>query len=462
MSNVKDNLMTKDNLTYEQCYQRLMDLTTEDTEVGGAYSTTTTKPKGRNTLDGNAASKECTWCAKHHPKSSNKGHTWNECNKLKAHQEKKKNEKGTKEEKKEEVARATGETQDETVSTPDETTTSLHPFTPDTAANCYHSSFPPSRYTPSNQWIFDTGASSHMTNNLDLFLDISHCRRRIRYANKTESMAVGIGRVAVQGKLPNSKTSSVILRNVLYVPDLGSGNLFSWPAICNLGFVKVGMSSDIFIRKELNGDDLLWARMDCHEFVIQQESEHARLSTFAEWHSALGHVSPASIHPDCYTDGYLLPIAPTNFECHQCALSKSTKKVPPPAPSHAKKPLDMFHSDLSGKFSIQSFGKSQYYITFIDDKTRYTWVRFLHTKDDAITAIQAFIKERETQDSARVLRFRTDGGGEYVNKDLIKFFKDKGIIHELTPPYSHESNGIAEHFNRTIVTMEEQCWMLYP
>ena len=82
-------------------------------------------------------------------------------------------------------------------------------------------------------------------------------------------MAVGIGRVAVQGKLPNSKTSSVILRNVLYVPDLGSVNLFSWPAICNLGFVKVGMGSDIFMRKELNGDDLLWARMDCHEFVIQ-------------------------------------------------------------------------------------------------------------------------------------------------------------------------------------------------
>src|SRR5258705_702976 len=71
----------------------------------------------------------------------------------------------------------------------------------------------------------------------------------------------------------------------------------------------------------------------------------------------------------------------------------------------------------------------------------------------AVKAIRDFVRERQHQDKASVLRFRTDGGGEYVNQDLREFFTQNGIVHEITPAYSYESNGIAERFNRTIVTM---------
>ena len=50
-----------------------------------------------------------------------------------------------------------------------------------------------------------------------------------------------------------------------------------------------------------------------------------------------------------------------------------------------------------------------------------------------------------------IKRFRTDNGTEYTK--LNKFFVEKGIIHELTPPYQHESVGIPERFNRIIQTM---------
>ena len=89
-----------------------------------------------------------------------------------------------------------------------------------------------------------------MTNNLDLFLNIQPYRKRVRYANNTSSLALGIGTVAIQGKMPNGNASSVLLHGVLYVPDLGSDNLFSWNAVCGLGFVKVGMGSDILLRKK--------------------------------------------------------------------------------------------------------------------------------------------------------------------------------------------------------------------
>ena len=50
-------------------------------------------------------------------------------------------------------------------------------------------------------------------------------------------------------------------------------------------------------------------------------------------------------------------------------------------------------------------------------------------------------------------RFRSDHGGEYLNEVLTKFFAQKGIIHDLTSPYNHESNGVAERFNRIIQTI---------
>ena len=50
-------------------------------------------------------------------------------------------------------------------------------------------------------------------------------------------------------------------------------------------------------------------------------------------------------------------------------------------------------------------------------------------------------------------RFRSDHRGEYLNEVLEEFFAQKGIQHDLTPPYNHESNGVAERFNRIIQTI---------
>ena len=159
-----------------------------------------------------------------------------------------------------------------------------------------------------------------MTNNLDLFLNIQPYNKRVRYANNCASLALGIGSIAIQGKLPNGNTSSILLQRVSYVPDLGSDNLFSWNAVCGLGFVKVGMGSNVFIRGEIGDRDLLWARKD-----HQEQHDVARLASFEEWHSALGNVSPTYMNANCYADGHLTPAAPKHFECHHCALSKSAK-----------------------------------------------------------------------------------------------------------------------------------------
>jgi hypothetical protein len=49
--------------------------------------------------------------------------------------------------------------------------------------------------------------------------------------------------------------------------------------------------------------------------------------------------------------------------------------------------------------------------------------------------------------------WRTDGGGEYDNKEVEEFFLSEGMKHPFTPPYSHECNRVAERYNQIIVTM---------
>ena len=91
------------------------------------------------------------------------------------------------------------------------------------------------------------------------------------------------------------------------------------------------------------------------------------------------------------------------------------------------------------------------FVTFIDDYSRYTKVYLIKHKDEAFNVFSKYKAEVENQLNKKIKRIRSDRGGEYVlfNEYCVR----KGIIHEVTPPYSLESNGVAERKNRTIKEM---------
>jgi hypothetical protein len=66
---------------------------------------------------------------------------------------------------------------------------------------------------------------------------------------------------------------------------------------------------------------------------------------------------------------------------------------------------------------------------------------------------QTFYNLVETQFSTKIKKLKTDNGGEYVNKEITTFLETDGIIHDLSTPYAHESIGLPNYMNRTIVTM---------
>ena len=96
-------------------------------------------------------------------------------------------------------------------------------------------------------------------------------------------------------------------------------------------------------------------------------------------------------------------------------------------------------------------GGKKYYVTFIDDFSRYTKVYLLKNKDEAFDMFLKYKAEVENQLNKKIKRVRSDRGGEYII--FNDFCEKEGIIHEVTPPYSPESNGVAERKNRTLKEM---------
>ena len=113
----------------------------------------------------------------------------------------------------------------------------------------------------------------------------------------------------------------------------------------------------------------------------------------------------------------------------------------------------MVHTDVCGKLDTKSLGGAQYLVTFIDDATRYVWVYFLKRKNEMLSRFLEWktLVERTSGKQLKVLR--SDNGGEYTSEEFMKHLKSEGVCHERTVPKNPQQNGVAEHFNRTLIEM---------
>nr|GFB01302.1 retrovirus-related Pol polyprotein from transposon TNT 1-94 [Tanacetum cinerariifolium] len=88
---------------------------------------------------------------------------------------------------------------------------------------------------------------------------------------------------------------------------------------------------------------------------------------------------------------------------------------------------------------------------FVDDYSRYTWVFFLHLKDEASEVIISFIKKTQVNLQLQVQRVRTDNGTKFKNKTLAKFFDEVGITQQFSAARMPQQNGVVERRNQTLV-----------
>ncbi|KAJ0566077.1 putative RNA-directed DNA polymerase [Helianthus annuus] len=100
---------------------------------------------------------------------------------------------------------------------------------------------------------------------------------------------------------------------------------------------------------------------------------------------------------------------------------------------------------------VSSLGNSWYYLLFVDDFTRMSWVYFLTNKSEAFAKFKIFkaMVEKESRRCIKVLR--SDRGGEFCSHEFNSFCSEAGIKRELTAPYTPQHNGVVKRKNRTIM-----------
>ena len=92
---------------------------------------------------------------------------------------------------------------------------------------------------------------------------------------------------------------------------------------------------------------------------------------------------------------------------------------------------------------VQTRGGNKYFITFVDDSTKYCYVYLLRSKDEAIEKFVLYKNEVENQLNKKIKVLRSDRGGEYESP-FVNIYVQHGIIHENITPYSPQSNGVVE------------------
>jgi hypothetical protein len=137
--------------------------------------------------------------------------------------------------------------------------------------------------------------------------------------------------------------------------------------------------------------------------------------------------------------------------CNGCAQGKNIKNPFPKRHNKEKGVLELIHSDVCGLMLSSSISGYVYYVSFIDDYSRKTWVYFLKSKDEVFNKFKEFKALIENLSERKIKILRSDNGGEYTSKEFVNFCKVVGIKRELTTPYNPQQNRVAKRKNRTIM-----------
>ena len=96
--------------------------------------------------------------------------------------------------------------------------------------------------------------------------------------------------------------------------------------------------------------------------------------------------------------------------------------------------FDLIHSDVWGPFSVSSIGGSQYFVIFVDDYSRYSWIFHMKRRSKLLQVYSNFAKIVETQFSKCTKIFRSDNAFEYTQYAFQAVLHSYGTVHQLTCP----------------------------
>ncbi|GKB72496.1 retrovirus-related pol polyprotein from transposon TNT 1-94, partial [Tanacetum coccineum] len=283
-------------------------------------------------------------------------------------------------------------------------------------------------------WYLDSGCSKHMTGNRSKLMNfVEKFIGSVRFGNDHLGAIMGYGDY-VMG-------DSVISR-VYYVEGLGH-NLFSVGQFCDSDLEVAFRKHTCFVR-DIKGTDILKGSRGTNLYTISidemmKSSPICLLSKASKskswlWHRRLNHLNFGTIN-DLARKDLVRGLPRLKFEkdhlCSACQLGKSKKFSHRPKSENTNmEVLHTLHMDLCGPMRVQSIKGKKYILVIVDDYSRFTWVKFLRSKDETPEFVINFLKQIQLGLNKSVRFIRTDNGTEFVNQVMSEYYEGVGIFHQ--------------------------------
>ncbi|GJY11534.1 retrovirus-related pol polyprotein from transposon TNT 1-94, partial [Tanacetum coccineum] len=304
-------------------------------------------------------------------------------------------------------------------------------------------------------WYLDSGCSKHMTGDRSRLRNfVKKFIGTVRFGNDHFGTIMGYGDYVIG--------DSVISR-VYYVEGLGH-NLFSVDQFCDSDLEVTFRKHTCFVR-DLDGVDLIKGSCGTNLYTISVEdmmrsSPICLLSKASKnkswlWHRRLNHLNFGTLN-DLARKDLVRGLPRLKFEkdhlCSACQLRKSRKATHKPKTINTiMKVLHTLHMDLCGPLRVQSINGKKYILVIVDDYSRFTWVKFLRSKDETPAFVINLLKQLQVGLNKTVRFVRTDNGTEFVNKALTDYYESVSITHEKTVLRTPQQNSVVERRNCTLV-----------
>ena len=316
----------------------------------------------------------------------------------------------------------------------------------------------------STSWILDFAATTHICMSMQ---DLKGSRRlkqgevSLRVGNGAMVAASAIGTFFL--KMTSGHVIS--LNDCLFVPS-AVRNIVSISCLCkdNYEFYFRNKICNIYHENKyvahgtLDNDLYVLNMKENNEHVVNENTithkrEREEISPKYKWHLRLGHIGEDRV-TKLAKDGLIGPFGLEPYPtCESCLQGKMTRAPFVGRSTRATDLLELIHTDVCGPFNEMARGGYYYFITFIDDHSRYSSVYLMKYKSEAFEKFKEYRNEVEKQTGKVIKTLRSDRGGEYLSGEFQSYLKENGIVSQWTPPGTPELNGVSERRNRTLLDM---------
>ncbi|KAK2459095.1 putative mitochondrial protein [Trifolium repens] len=332
-------------------------------------------------------------------------------------------------------------------------------------------------HSNSSNWLLDSGASDHVCSLLHWFNSFHSIKPlHVNLPNGHTVIVTHAGSV--------SFSPSLYLHNVLYSPDFKL-NLISVAKLSQSLFCVVHFYANKCVIQDMKSKRTigLGDHVDgLYKLTLHQSSSTTTTSinhtnstdsttpldcfsnlscnndsstinkhiipSSALWHFRFGHLSNnrlskmTSLYPSISCDNKAI--------CDVCHFAKQKKLPYLSSKSHAQSKFELLHFDIWGPLAVPSIHGHKYFLTIVDDFSRFVWIILLKNKSVVSAHVQSFITMVETQFHVTPKIVRSDNGPEFL---LDSFYSTKGIIHHRSCVENPQQNGRVERKHQHILNV---------